>query len=153
MGTHVSLNIISVRTVNISKYLFLVAMVLLPFSTFAATYHYVTTSGETASVSAQSSEEALRIAPESAPNSGVVLDQGFIEPGMNVPMVSMDDTVPMGTGGSNTFHYVTTSGITATVQANDPETALMIAPNRMPDSGVAIDIGIIESGTFVPGAM
>lgn len=136
-----------------SKYLLVGALVLLPFSTFAATYHYVTTSGETATVVAQSPEEALRIAPDKAPHSGVALDQGFIELGMDVPIVSMNDSQPMGTGGSNTFHYVTTYGVTATVQANDPETALLIAPNRMPESGVAIDIGVIEPGTVVPGAL
>lgn len=142
-----------------SKFIIL-AVALLPFTTSAATYHYVTVDGETASVEAASPEDAFAQARDIAPHSGVALDAGYIEPGMEVPSValSVGTEEPMvnggeevlGTGGSNTFHYVTTEGVTATVQADNPETALAIAPDRAQNSGVAIDEGLIEEGMTVP---
>lgn len=131
-----------------SKFIVL-AIMLVPFLSSAATYHYVATDGETASVEASSAEEAFAKAHDIASNSGVALDMGVMEEGMEVA----DGTVAGqsgGTGGSNTFHYVTADGYTASVQANDPQTALMIAPNRASNSGVAIDDGVIENGEEVP---
>ena len=48
-----------------------------------------------------------------------------------------------------TYHYVDVEGETATVEAPNANTAIEIAPNRHPHSGVAIDRGEIEPGTDV----
>lgn len=128
------------------KFLIL-ALILIPSFSSAATYYYVATDGETAVIVADSAEDALLFAPDIAPTSGVALDTGFIETGTEVPAVEDSN---LGTGGSNTFHYVTVSGVTATVQADNPDRALEIAPQRAPESGVAIDEGVIESGAIVP---
>lgn len=68
------------------KYAFLAALavVAIPSLSHAATYHYVNIAGETASVEAPNAETALLIAPNIHPNSGVTLDQGIIEPGVEV---------------------------------------------------------------------
>jgi len=130
-----------------SKFIVL-AIMLVPFLSSAATYHYVAVTGETASVEASSAEEAFAKAHDIAPNSGVALDMGMIEDGDEVAEGTVAGHVG-ATGGSNTFHYVTSDGYTASVTANDPQTALTIAPNRASNSGVAIDDGIIEDGEVV----
>ncbi len=54
----------------------------------SGTYHYVTAQGVTDSVSAPSASVALEIAPNIASNSGVAIDNGFIEDGMVVESVA-----------------------------------------------------------------
>ena len=137
------------------KYISVIAFMLFPIQSFAATYYYVNTNGEIATVEADTPEMAILIAPNRMPDSGVALDLGLIEPGTQV-VASAATASPgstsgsLGTGGSNTFHYVTVDGVTALVTAPDPQTALLRAPNRAPNSGVAINDGLIKTGMVVP---
>lgn len=68
------------------KYTFLAALAIaaVPSLSHAATYHYVNMQGETATVEALNAEMALLTAPNLHPNSGVALDLGIIEPGVEV---------------------------------------------------------------------
>jgi hypothetical protein len=129
------------------------ALALVPFTSMAATYHYVNTSGETASVEAPDAQTALAIAPDRHPNSGVAIDEGMIDDGEDVtaPAASASgDTSLYGTGGADTYSYVNQAGVTAMVTAPNPETALVTAPNIDEHSGVVIYVGDIEPGTPVP---
>ena len=51
------------------------------------TYHYVTQAGVTDTVIAPDANTAIMTAPNIAVHSGVAIDQGIIEPGMDVPSV------------------------------------------------------------------
>lgn len=51
----------------------IIGMIVIPASSFAATYEYVTRSGTLASVTANSAQEAVNGAADIAPNSGVLL--------------------------------------------------------------------------------
>ncbi|HEU4677774.1 MAG TPA: hypothetical protein VFS75_03610 [Candidatus Paceibacterota bacterium] len=146
------------------KYIFPIALIgMFPLLSSAATYHYVDQSGVVRDVEAPNAQTAIMIAPDRDPHSGVAIDEGDIEPGMEVASVAGSDAGGSngngsdngslnGTGGPNTWHYVTDAGLTATVEAPSPEVALMRATNIDPHSGVAIDEGMIEDGEFVPAA-
>jgi|GEM_PF-1347167 len=130
------------------KYLALAALALLPTLSFAATYHYVNTSGEVAAVEAPNAQAALTLPDDIAQNSGVALDLGYLEAGTEVN----------GFGYSNNgaqagvYHYVNAQGYTDTVTAPDANTALVIAPDIASNSGVAVDQGLIEDGEYVQSA-
>jgi hypothetical protein len=128
------------------KYLALIAIGLLPGLSFAATYHYVNTSGEIAAVEAQNAQTALVTAPNIAYNSGVAIDNGLLKVGKQV--TAFGYVQPINTG-LNTYHFVNTSGYTDSVVAASAQIALMIAPNIAYNSGVAIDRGLIEDGQHV----
>lgn len=136
------------------KLLFLpvLALGLVPFLSDAATYHYVNVEGETAAVEAPNAQAALVLAVDRHPNSGVAIDQGDIEPGMDVTagVVAGANTSIFGTGGADTYMYVTQTGVTADVVAPNPTVALQIAPNIDENSGVVIDDGTLEEGVPVP---
>jgi hypothetical protein len=104
----------------------------LPLFSFAATYHYVTTGGDVASVEADSASQALATAPNIHPNSGVAIDLGFIEVGMDV------DVPPSTSGGGLYYAYVDANGTVRTVAASNPSEALLNASNLHPQSGVAV---------------
>lgn len=71
------------------KYLFLAAgIVLMPIVASAATYHYVNTQGVTAIIEAPTAAEAINLAVDRHPESGVAIDMGVIEPGTKVESVS-----------------------------------------------------------------
>ena len=137
------------------KYLLLVALVLTPFVSSAATFHYVNNLGITASVEAPNAETALMIAPNIKSNSGVALDEGYIESGTPVTSSVLNAfgySAP-GSGQSGfLYHFVNALGVTDSVQAPDAATALLTAPNIASNSGVAVDEGYIESGMKVLSA-
>ncbi len=133
------------------KYLLLFAAIgFIPFVSSAATYHYVNTQGMTASVEAPDAETALRIAPNIKANSGVALDQGLIEANAVVPAAV--NAFGYAASGETTFHYVTEAGVTDSVEAPNADTALRIAPNIAVNSGVALDMGLLEDGMRVLSA-
>ena len=137
------------------KYLLsLGVLALVPFVSSAATFHYVTSNGYTATVEADSAAEALVTAPNIAANSGVAIDRGLIEPGTPVPSVT-DNGNAAGYQNPNTetYVYVNAQGYTADVAAPSAEVALEIAPNIAANSGVAVDDGTIEPGTPVPSVV
>lgn len=136
------------------KYILSIALLsFIPVFASAATFHYVTSAGVTASVDASDAQTALQIAPNIAANSGVSIDRGLIEPGDVVQSVAGGNAAGgTRTGGSvdsNTYSYVTQSGFTAEVSAPNAQTALQIAPNIAANSGVGIDDGVIEPGMVV----
>jgi hypothetical protein len=147
------------------KILFVVLAFGLPNISFGATYYYVTENAVTHTVEASSAASALILAEDIAWNSGVAIDRGDIKSGMKVSRAVIENGPSfaaidgnqtgnsLGTGGPNRYFYVTTSGHTASVEAPSPDVALMIAPNKAANSGVAIDDGTIEAGDRVNGAM
>ncbi len=96
---------------------------LIPVAAFAATYDYVNTSGTLQTVSAPNAEVAIATAPNIAPDSGVMLDNGS-------PVTT---TV---SSGDPIFQYVTTAGMLATIHAANSTIAIQTAPNIAPNSGV-----------------
>jgi hypothetical protein len=137
------------------KYLLLLAIVLTPFISSAATFYYVNTLGMTDSVEAPDAETALVLASDRKADSGVTLDEGYIEPGMLVPAAvadSVDILALTNLQSETTFHFVNKLGLTDSVEAPNADTALVIAPNIASNSGVAIDQGDIEEGMRVLSA-
>lgn len=127
------------------KYLALAALALLPTLSFAATYHYVNTSGEVAAVEAPNAHVALTLPDDIAPNSGVALDLGYLE-------TETEAVIGFGysnSAGAEVYHYVNALGYTDTVVAPDAQTALMIAPNIAINSGVGVDQGLIDEGMYI----
>jgi hypothetical protein len=111
-----------------NKTLLIAALALsLPTAAFAATYDYVNTSGQVQKIDASSPDQAMVLATNIDPHSGVMLDTGFVTP---VPVVIVTTT------GMHMYRYVDTNGNLGTVQASSPEQAMMIAPNISPNSGV-----------------
>lgn len=102
----------------------------LPLAAFASTYDYVNTSGVMQSVVANSADQALALATNIDPHSGVILDTGVVVTTTNSGVV-----VTTTTGGTM-FEYVNTAGILETVSAPDSTTAMALAVNRAPNSGV-----------------
>lgn len=121
------------------------AVVALPAASYAATYHYVDTSGTVRTIQANNANDAMLMATDRDPNSGVTLDTGVLDSG---------DTV-VGTGNGSTsanadeYHYVNTSGIVETVIAPNPSVALSAATNIAMHSGVAVDTGVLDVGASV----
>lgn len=93
----------------------------------ANTYQYVDINGNLASVIASNSSEALATAVNRAPESGVML----------VSSNSAPSVLGASTGGQ-TYMYVDINGAVQTVEANSSQDALNKAPNRAPESGVAL---------------
>lgn len=122
------------------KYLSLSALVLmfgavtvLPLTSLAATYYYVNTQGTVSSVDAPNATAALATAPNIAPNSGVALDEGIVQPTTSGTAVTSTTL--------HTYYYVNAAGFTAWVQAPDVATAFALATNRAVHSGVALNMG------------
>lgn len=130
------------------------AVLLSPAAAFAATYHYVDQFGVVQSVEADSASEAFMLATNIDENSGVTLDTGTLDEG---EMVAVDATVTgggevLGTGGADYDSYVYVD-VTGTVQSVEADSAMEAfidaAPVIHPNSGVAIDLGIVEVGEEV----
>jgi hypothetical protein len=111
--------------------------VAIPALSFAHTYHYVSVSGEVKAVEADTAAEAIMTPSDIHPNSGVAIDRGLIEPGMNLNAPG----VPLGTGGGNIYAYVDITGAVETIVAQSPTMAIASATNIHPNSGVAIMTG------------
>ena len=116
------------------KYLALLLIGFLPAASFAATYHYVTDAGVTDTVEAQNAQTALLIAPDIAPTSGVAIDRGLIEPGMDIDDPDLSDmTIDTSL---QAYVYLSTDGTYKTVLALNAAHALTMAPDIAPHSGV-----------------
>lgn len=119
------------------------AVAALPAASFAATYHYVDNSGTVRTIQADNASDAMMMASDRDPNSGVTLDTGVLDSG---------DTVT-GTGSTSAnadeYHYVDSSGIVRTVMAPSASVALSAAVNIGMHSGVAQDTGVLDSGVSV----
>lgn len=111
------------------KYLALLALIgtvglTLPALTSAATYSYVTTSGEVWTVEASSAEEAIRIAPDRHATSGVALE-------VTADVVDGDVSTDM-----TTYQYISVSGEVESVEARSAAEALVRAQAKATTSGV-----------------
>lgn len=115
-------------------------VLLLPLAAFAATYGYVNVDGAVQTESAPNATEALAIAPNIAPSSGVVVASA--DPAAVYP-VAVDPTaiVPLGT-----YQYVDTSGSIQTENAPSAPAAIILPDNRAPASGVIE----VTSATMIP---
>ncbi len=118
------------------KYLALLLIGFLPAASFAATYHYVTEANITNSVEASDAQTALSIAPNIAPTSGVALDQGYIEPGMDLD--DLDNTNVQAETELQAYVYLSVDGTYKTVFAHNAQQALTLAPDIAPNSGVLV---------------
>jgi len=128
----------------------LVATLVLPAVSLAATYHYVDTSGTVRSVEATSATDAMNNAVNMAPHSGVALDQGVLDSGDKVTgggTMSTGNSTPV----ANQYHYVDVTGTVRNITASSPAQALALAVNKDPHSGVIADAGVLESGDSVNG--
>lgn len=96
-----------------------------------ATYHYVNTSGGISSVNASSSQEAIRIATNLAPHSGVILVDG------NSTVVNTNNYNVQG-DGLYVYEYINTSGQVQSITANSPQEAIRMANNLATHSGVIV---------------
>lgn len=123
------------------------AVLLSPVAATAATYNYVDTMGNVDSVEANSPMAAMAIAGDIHPRSGVALDDGDLDSGTAIGG-SGDASVSGGTPG--TYHYVTVNGEVNTVSASSASQVMMMSDIH-PHSGVAVDQGILQDGTDVPG--
>lgn len=97
-------------------------LLALPAMVLAEVYYYVDTSGQVRTVVADDPQSAIDMAPNRAPTSGVMLATGIF-----------------GTGGgilAGTYQYIDINGNARTVQASSAEEAMLIAPNKHPESGV-----------------
>ena len=92
----------------------------LPVTSLAATFEYVNASGALQSVAADSPTQALALATNSDPHSGVMQVSGTVSTA----------------GATSSYEYVTQQGTVSTVQANDPSQALTLATGIDPHSGV-----------------
>ncbi|HVX90732.1 MAG TPA: hypothetical protein VHC20_03810 [Candidatus Paceibacterota bacterium] len=121
------------------------AVAALPAASFAATYHYVDTSGTVRTIQADNANDAMLMATDRDPNSGVTLDTGVLDSG--------DTVTGTGTGSTSAnadeYHYVDSSGIVRTVMAPSASVALSAAVNIGMHSGVAQDTGVLDSGVSV----
>ena len=103
------------------KFVFVTLLGLgLPITSMAATFEYVNASGALQSVAADSPTQALALATNSDPHSGVMLESGAIPP----------------TGATSSYEYVNVQGAVSMVEANDPSQALALATGIDPHSGV-----------------
>ncbi len=100
----------------------------LPFAAFAATYNYVNTAGSLQSVQANNADQALALAANIAPHSGVALDTGTV-----IFAAPLSVSV-----GNATYEYVNTSGNLQAEQAPNAAMALAGAVNIAPNSGVML---------------
>lgn len=98
---------------------------------YAATYHYVNTSGNIQSVEANSPTEAIAIAPNRTPHSGVMLFSGTALTTTNVGGNTSST-------GSNLYMFVDANGNLQTVMANNPNEAMTTALNIGVHSGVML---------------
>ena len=124
-------------------------LLALPAASFAATYHYVDTTGTVRTIEAANAADAFTNATNIAPHSGVGLDQGILESG---------DTIPVSTaagmthsGDPESYRYVDVNGTVREVVATSPSAALMMATDRDPNSGVLVYQGEVHVGQDVPG--
>lgn len=115
-------------------------LAFIPFTSSAALYHYVTESGVTATVEADSAAEALATAPNIASDSGVAVDQGLIDSGEVVASevrgaggVRVTDSTQAGV---ETYQYITVDGTVGVVTAPTPGAAIAEPTNIAHDSGV-----------------
>ena len=94
----------------------------LPMTSFAATYLYVNTSGAIQTVTADNPNQALALAQNIDPHSGVMLQSGTID----------------SSGTLSMYEYVNVNGTLSVVRANNPSQALALATDIAPHSGVMI---------------
>lgn len=111
--------------------LMLLTVVVLPTVSLASTYQYVDNAGKIQSVEANSSSQALAIAPNIAPHSGVILGK-IANTG-----TTYDPGTTTNTSGSF-YQYVDVNGNVQSVNAPNASTALATAPNISPHSGVIL---------------
>jgi hypothetical protein len=107
--------------------LFMTALAFSTQAVDAATYIYVTSSGQISSVSANNATEALAMAPNMAAHSGVMLTNGtpIQMPVQNIAQYGQ-------------YAYVNTSGTVVFISANSPAEALANATNIATHSGVIL---------------
>jgi hypothetical protein len=116
------------------------AALAVPTASFAATYHYVDTSGSVRTVEASSAQAAFNSATDRAANSGVTLDTGVLDSGDSVS----------GTANGDLYHYVDMTGVVRSVNAVSADAALSAAaPTIAVHSGVAVDTGTLDDGVPV----
>lgn len=125
------------------------AIAVVPLASMAATYHYVDTSGTVRTIEAANSTDAMAMATNRDPQSGVALDMGVLESGDSVNGTGTNTVTVTTTGSGNSYHYVDTSGIVRTVVAASAAAALAAAVNIAPHSGVVTDTGALETGVSV----
>lgn len=125
------------------------AMMALPAATFAATYHYVDTTGTVRTIEAPNAAAAFDNAANIAPHSGVTLDQNLLETGDQIPIATAAGMTT--SGGMASYRYVDTNGTVREVVAASPSAALMLATDRDPNSGVLVYQGEVHIGQEVSG--
>lgn len=102
---------------------------LAPMAVWAQPYYYVNTAGEIRVESAETPTEAIVEAPARAPHSGV--------------MEAMDAEASVITpvdADSETYTYVDVNGGLSLQVAESAQEALVLAEDRMPNSGVMLTI-------------
>lgn len=104
---------------------------MLAFSSnaIAYTYQYINTSGNIASVEAESTSQALITAPNIDPHSGVMLYS--LATAVPAKIIDNSQTLPYVT-----YKYVNTTGQIQTVVASSADQAFSLATNIAPTSGV-----------------
>ncbi|MDP3880698.1 MAG: hypothetical protein Q8Q32_00760 [bacterium] len=128
------------KTIKLEKFLITVGFALLAFAlasvAMAATYQYVDVNGNLLTIVADNPTEAINNAPNRAPSSGVVLvSSASLSSGTVLGVSTLTATV---TSGTELYAYVDVSGNVRTVVASSAAEALVIAPNRAPNSGVVL---------------
>jgi hypothetical protein len=121
------------------------AVLISPVVATAATYNYVDMTGMVESIEASSPMQAMTLATDIHPRSGVALDEDDMDAGTAIG--GSGDT---SGGTANTYHYVTVDGEVKTVSAPSAAQVLMMSDIH-PHSGVAVDEGLLDEGTDVPG--
>lgn len=149
------------------------AVLLAPFTGFAATYHYVDQNGIVQDVEAGSAAEAIVTAPNIDENSGVAIDRGLIQEGGMVLGVATEADSSAGAvlgastevpftyngglvlgaatdGDTENYHYVDQNGVVHTVTAMSAADAFSMAAGIHVNSGVKLDLGDVDAGDTVP---
>ena len=100
----------------------------------ASTYQYVNTAGAIQNVEADSASQALAMASNISPNSGVMLNMGLVLGAMTTTTSTLGNTGP--TVPYMTYQYVNVSGQVQTIIASTSDQAFSIATNIAFNSGV-----------------
>jgi hypothetical protein len=105
-----------------------------PGAAYAATYFYLDTSGDVRSVEAESATEARLLATDRDPDSDVSLNRDMLD---EDEADEVDEVLDIATSnGEDVYQYVAITGDVMTVVAPDANTAIIVAPQRAPTSGV-----------------
>ncbi len=125
--------------------LFSTTLLLLPVATFAASYQYIDTGGTVRTVSAESSSEAVQLATNIDPHSGIMPASGSLSSGDNVVVTP----TPTASDGTQLYHYIDRNGVVQDVRARSAAEAMSLAVNMDSHSGVKLDMGVLRQGDTV----